>query len=49
MDAAFLEIGMSEYNTPATVGSLEATEFESSLSEESDDVEELVDGLLSFE
>ena len=49
VDADFLEIGMSEYNTPATVGSWEATELEWSLSEESDELEELVGGLVEFD
>ena len=49
VDAAFLKIGMAEYNTSATVDSLEATELELSLNEPSDELEELMDELLVFE
>jgi len=49
VDAAFLKIGMAEYNTSATVDSVEATELERSLNEPSDELEELMDELLAFE
>ena len=49
VDAAFLEIGMSEYNTPTAVTAIEMLELGCILDEDSDELDELVTDLLGLE
>ena len=49
VDATFLEIGMSEYNTPTAVTAIEMLELECMLDEDSDELDELVTDLLGLE
>lgn len=49
VDAAFLEIGMSEYNTPTAATAIEMLELGCILDEDADELDELVSDLLGLE